>query len=133
MNELLEAGEWKGATLSRIRDQAIPADVSAWGMAQRKPQSLPNDPSRHTTSPARYSGGAYHSARHRQRDPRFDLRDLPNDAAQNPRQDRRQTAAASRNAVITRMPRGSSIFSNPLPPGRLGYSSSMAGADRAFG
>ncbi|MBV8088268.1 MAG: hypothetical protein JO139_01605 [Alphaproteobacteria bacterium] len=41
MNELLEAGEGKGAALARFRDQAIPADMSAWGVAQRKPQALP--------------------------------------------------------------------------------------------
>ena len=46
MNELLEAVERQRAALPRFRDQAIAADMSAWRVAQGKPQT----PSRRSLS-----------------------------------------------------------------------------------
>src|SRR5580693_6298382 len=64
MNELLEEGEGERAALARLRDQAIPADMSAWSVAQRKPQSLPDDFSRHCDLAARCSDEAHHRVGH---------------------------------------------------------------------
>jgi hypothetical protein len=43
MNELLEAREGQRAALPRFRDQAIPADMGAGRVPQRKPQPFPDD------------------------------------------------------------------------------------------
>src|SRR5580700_60639 len=45
MDKPLVARERQRAALSRLRDQAIPADMGAWGMAQRERQSSGLDPS----------------------------------------------------------------------------------------
>ena len=47
VNELLETGERERAELTRLRDQAITADMRAWSVTERKPQSLPDDLSWH--------------------------------------------------------------------------------------
>lgn len=43
MHELLEAGERERAAFARLRNQAIPADMGAGGVAQRKPQPFSDD------------------------------------------------------------------------------------------
>ena len=47
VNELLETGERERAELTRLRDQAITADMRAWSVTERKTQSLPDDLSWH--------------------------------------------------------------------------------------